>query len=433
MRRMPLFRLAAACLAAWSAAAVAQCIPGQVDTSYGANNTGYTQISPTLNNFIVHEGHGVDATGEAYLPSEPAIDSSFLSIASVVAVKKNGNRDLNFGGFGSIVAQPVGPSQDVTNAIDASGNHIVALLGTSGLTLTRYTLAGSLDPTFGAGTGFVTVPLSLGLGPWQVAAGADGSIFVAIGASPGAGGTRQPVVIKVTSAGALDPTFGSGGYSFFLPGHGVSSRATSIIPLASGALLVGGRVGETSTQTQFFVARLTATGAFDPTFAGAGLNIVDLRPGARLRPAPCARLARRCHRARGAHGACERSRNHHRGGHRADSPSTGTLDTRFTPSGTLVVPGATGFNVAVQNNGSIVTSGQQAVGVATTGTLVRITRTGAIDTSFGAAGTAVIPAPGFANSSVSDVLITGNKIVVHLPATDAANTTVADFAAGVCQ
>jgi uncharacterized delta-60 repeat protein len=85
---------------------------------------------------------------------------------------------------------------------------------------------------------------------------------------------------RLDAAGALDPAFGSGGYSPFAdfgpkPPAGIVQGANAIAPRAGGGWLVAGpapgeRVG---------LVAFTATGAVDPAFGSGGALAFDSNPG----------------------------------------------------------------------------------------------------------------------------------------------------------
>lgn len=66
-------------------------------------------------------------------------------------------------------------------------------------------------------------------------------------------------VARVTSTGAIDPTF---------TGAGPNNTVDTIIQQADGKYIVGGTFTTYNGVTANRVVRLTSTGAIDPTFAG---------------------------------------------------------------------------------------------------------------------------------------------------------------------
>src|SRR5579862_2090367 len=122
--------------------------------------------------------------------------------------------------------------------------------------------AGSLDPTFGSGgVSTITVP---GNNTGVVNAAvlqADGKIVV-----QGSFG-----VARVLPSGAVDTTFGVGGFAQ-APG---SDNFGAVALQSDGKILVAG-VGNTLTNVGFAVTRLNANGSLDTTFGGTGTVVVSL-------------------------------------------------------------------------------------------------------------------------------------------------------------
>ncbi|HST42936.1 MAG TPA: hypothetical protein VLK58_25655, partial [Conexibacter sp.] len=88
---------------------------------------------------------------------------------------------------------------------------------------------------------------------------AQGRLTVSGNGSNGSAGAV--LSIRLTPAGALDPTFGSGGRSSVPGPSGASDTTCGALPAPGGGLTVG--VGST-------LARITGTGASDPAFGPGG-------------------------------------------------------------------------------------------------------------------------------------------------------------------
>jgi len=251
------------------------------------------QISPVLNNEAEFETGLQDSQGNFLTLSSAAVDASGYPIAAILKIKASGARDLTYGGFGSVVpTTPPTAMASASLAIDGSDNAVIGMIGgdLGSIVLTRYTSAGLLDASYGT-AGSLTIPFPQGVapGPFNMKAATDGTVFIVGSAiNPNGIGPWQPIVIKVTPAGALDPYFLSSapavagsstpGINFFYAGSGgPTGRATDLhIDEADGTLLVGGRVGDNRTYNQFFVARMSlASGALDASFGNSGMTIVS--------------------------------------------------------------------------------------------------------------------------------------------------------------
>ena len=76
---------------------------------------------------------------------------------------------------------------------------------------------------------------------------------------------------QLLNAGALDPSFGTGGYTLAGP---LSAQAVQIQPL-NGDILAAGEVYPTSPGGDFRVVALTPSGTLDPSFGSGGSVTTD--------------------------------------------------------------------------------------------------------------------------------------------------------------
>jgi uncharacterized delta-60 repeat protein len=84
------------------------------------------------------------------------------------------------------------------------------------------------------------------------------------------GGWHQGFVVRLTSAGELDTTFGTGGKAI-IPYSGTGSDLVrSVLEDSQRRLLVAGRSGESNGDTSFAVARLLENGTLDTTYGTSG-------------------------------------------------------------------------------------------------------------------------------------------------------------------
>jgi uncharacterized delta-60 repeat protein len=142
---------------------------------------------------------------------------------------------------------------------------------------------GSFDTTFGQGgrahAGTTTVSLA---NCNAAAVQGDGKIVVAgWGQTTTAAGDY--VLARFTSAGVLDATFGSAGFTTTnfkssASSAGEDDKIMSLAILADGRILAGGEMLLTGPYTngRASFARYLSTGALDTTFAGTGTMTLDL-------------------------------------------------------------------------------------------------------------------------------------------------------------
>lgn len=234
------------------------------------------------------------------LPDGGALLGGVSGQIRIAHITADGSVDPNFGTGGTAVVGPISPLYSLAALLVQSDGRII-LVGGQGqastldgvpinsgqMLLVRLTAAGQTDTSFGqSGTALVTFPV--GRFSNTVATGAaiqpDGRIVlggkaVVSGQIVSSSWTTvsDPVAVRLTSDGQLDPTFGTGGRVVVIAATvRTYQRADStdgfraVQALADGRVLLAGRVS-TSVGDFGAAARLTANGQFDPTFGSAGL------------------------------------------------------------------------------------------------------------------------------------------------------------------
>ena len=260
---------------------------------------------------------------------------------------------------------------------------------------------GALDPTFGGGgwssAGFPSSAAGIAVQP-------DGKIVVA-----GPTASHDFGVARITPAGVYDDSFGSGGQAsvHFALGVG-NARALALQP--DGKIVVAGEYVDNETHSSHLaVARLNPDGSLDTTFGASGKALPDFRGW----PYSGAFAV-----------AVEADGKIVAGGYVSDQEgsiqfvvarltSSGQLDTSFGGLGWS----SAGFpsevlSLAVQPDGKIVIAGNS---VHDEFAVARITAGGVYDDSFGSGGQVTVGFPGNQGDAVfphSLALQTDGKIVV---------------------
>src|SRR6476469_6378967 len=144
----------------------------------------------------------------------------------------------------------------------------------------RLTPAGALDPSFGQGGKAV-----FQVGPnadlaQDVAIQPDGKIVVAGYSAQTDGQNTDFSAIRLTPAGRLDTSFGSGGAAIMptIPDSGFESLS-SLALLPDGRILLAGVSARPATAFDVTVMRMTATGQPDLTFGDQGRTVFPLGAG----------------------------------------------------------------------------------------------------------------------------------------------------------
>jgi uncharacterized delta-60 repeat protein len=192
------------------------------------------------------------APGGGFYVGYSVTSGGFLSLLKYDAT---GAHDDGFGTKGTVTFTDA--YLDPTGlALDSQGRPLVT--GGAQLSTVRYTTAGVPDDTFGT-KGLAIVSGNAATGQ-AVAAQADGTILVA-GAS-----ASSAAVVRYTDSGTADPGFGTAGILSFPQAN---LRVQRILPQTGGAaLLVGSTAGSTAG---ILLARVTAAGVLDTTFGTGGL------------------------------------------------------------------------------------------------------------------------------------------------------------------
>ena len=203
-------------------------------------------------------------------------------------------------------------------------------------------------------------------------------------------------VARLNPNGSLDTTFSGDGKLVF--SWGAISRATAVVVLPNGKILVGGFSGPEGGNMQ--VARLTATGALDGTFGTGGKAAVDFGGddfGAAI--------------ARQANGRILiAGRSTTAGAVVARLRANGVLDPIGGGDGRVTVGGGSLSAVLVQPDRKIIVAGN--AGSSAMMTVTRMRTTGAPDTTFDGDGTATIDFGSLADVGNDGALQGDGKIVV---------------------
>ena len=250
------------CVAAWAG-------PGDVDSQFGASGTGVT-----LSTFVGAAPYGLAviqqsdgkivvagaarASGVMYVArynADGSPDSSFHSSGFTTIPLSNGP-----GAAYALLQQPDGKL-----VITGSGQNNRA--GDNDIVVVRMNADGSLDTTF-ATTGIASVTGG-GLDEFGAAIirQSDGKLLVA-----GTSNTNRNYdyeFVRFNVDGTIDNTFGSSG-KLYVDVGGFDDQANAMVQQADGAIVATGYSRTSSGQTNISAVRLSAAGALDTTFGTGG-------------------------------------------------------------------------------------------------------------------------------------------------------------------
>ncbi|MEZ5842231.1 MAG: hypothetical protein R3D27_00675 [Hyphomicrobiaceae bacterium] len=201
---------------------------------------------------------------------------------ALVRYESDGTLDTTFGGGDGIVTTPIGASHEAGQSviIQPDGKIVVAGYASNGsnndFAIARYNPDGSLDPTFdGDGRALVAVGASADQG-YQVLLQPDGKLL--IGGFTHNGANLDFAVVRLEANGSLDTSFGSGtGKVTTAIGPG-DNFGYSMALQADGRILAAGPASN-GTDTDFAVARYNSDGSLDTTFGGTGFVTTPIGNG----------------------------------------------------------------------------------------------------------------------------------------------------------
>ncbi len=332
---------------------------GKVTTAIGSRGDGARSIIVQADGRILVAGNSNSGT-----QLNPNLDFALVRYTSAGAL------DTTFG-TGGKVTTPIGSSDDVSYdlAVQADGKILVVGYTVVGsdydLAMVRYTATGALDTTFGTG-GKVVTPV----GTWldigrSVTVQADGKIVV-VGNSANSGNPYDFAVVRYTSAGALDTSFGTGG-KVTTPIGTDDDRARGVVVLGDGKIVVSGDF-DNGTHSDFAVVRYTAAGALDATFGTGGKAttvIGGISEGGKMALQPDGKILLTGSYFNGSNYDLATVR----------FTAVGSLDTTFGTSGKVTTPIGSlndlGAGIALQEDRKIVVAGSTTVGTTSDFAVVR--------------------------------------------------------------
>jgi uncharacterized delta-60 repeat protein len=223
---------------------------GVLDQTFGTSGTATTHVGTSaMGPAIALQSDGsIVAAGASGSIESPPINEV------LVHYTPNGTLDMTFGGGTGMVFTDIGSSNNFANAlvvqpgalpvddkIIVAGHAFVNIpADTSDITLIRYNADGTLDTGFGTNGAVIT---SLG--------GFDNAFSVALYPAPdnrivvsgntGSGNAVRAAVLRFTPAGALDPSFGTGGIVTTSPrGPSTLASANAVLIQPDGSIVVVG-------------------------------------------------------------------------------------------------------------------------------------------------------------------------------------------------
>lgn len=395
--------------------------PGALDTSFG----GGKMMLPGGASDDYAYAAALQADGKLVIAGRAAEHGGDFAL---IRLDRDGNVDTSFGNGGRVLTDFAGSSETIyALAIQPDGKIVAAGVSTvagsgNDFALARYNVDGSLDASFGTG-GKVTTPV----GPDADTGSAvlvqpDGTILV--------GGDSNRVTTGVdfalaryTSAGALDPSFGTAGIALTpIAQFGARDSIYALARQADGKIVAAGGEGD------FTLVRYNADGSLDGGF-GTGGKVANLM-GSTIGAARAVALAPTGEIVVAGHAQHDVAL--------VRLTSAGALDATFGTGGKVVTRVSTtnwdeAQAVAIEAGGKLVVAGWVYEGGSSAGNfaVLRYDAAGALDAAFGDAGIVITPvAPGTkADQGMAMVLAPDARIpATRIVTAGFASNTNSDFA-----
>jgi uncharacterized delta-60 repeat protein len=191
-----------------------------------------------------------------------------------------GSLDTSFGGA---VTTAIGAGEDYAEAmaVQADGKILVAGRTRAGagddIALVRYMRDGSLDTGFGTGGKVSTAIGGQSEAAYAIAVQGDGKIIVA-GFTDVGPSNSDFALVRYNADGSKDTTFGTDGVVITAVGPG-ADRINAIVLQPDGKIVVGGDTNTASTGLDFALARYGTDGRLDTSFDGDGLVVTPIQAG----------------------------------------------------------------------------------------------------------------------------------------------------------
>jgi uncharacterized delta-60 repeat protein len=208
------------------------------------------------------------------------VQSLGRSTFALARFNPDGTSDAGFGSGGA-VATSFPDANDLDKgfgvAIQSDGKIVVAGESVPGsdssIGVARYTASGALDTTFDGDGLMVSGTAFVGMA-YDVAIDSAGRYV--LGGKKIVGSGSDWALARIDATGAFDTTFGTNGVvhtPIDLTGNNVSVRDLSLLP--DGRILAAGTTITTATGVDFSLARYNADGTLDATFGAGGKTTTD--------------------------------------------------------------------------------------------------------------------------------------------------------------
>jgi uncharacterized delta-60 repeat protein len=405
---------------------------GQLDTTF--NGTGFTMTDvghrPAVANASALQSDGkLVAVGRICTPNICSTGPNSLDKSVVVRYLASGALDTSFGTGGSVTI--TGMFNATAIAIDSSQRIVVGGVGLStfnggpkpSMAFARLTSSGTMDSAFNGGSTLVVQANNADEEVAAIALQGSGRIVGAGFVKPSA--WKDSAFVGITSAGALDTTFGSGGETI-VPTSTGDDQITALAFDAAGNIVGGGWTQVNASDNGFAAVRLGPNGALDTTF-GSPNGYVQVPFPADAQGFGIAIQGNNILLA----GRAFSTSSHTDDFALARLTSTGALDTTFNGTGQETDDVGNNTNVlyalTILPGGKILAAGQNSGFFA----IAQFLGNGGLDTTFGTAGVTTLRANFMAGAdSVRSLSVANNTAYMAGNASNAFGTAIVALGSG---
>jgi uncharacterized delta-60 repeat protein len=244
---------------------------GTLDTTFGSGGILTTLINAYTSKgaeAVAIQSDGKIVVAGTSSPTTGYIEPHYITLARY---NSNGTLDTTFGSGGSVISQlGSGDSEARAVVLQSDGKIVVGgwiiLNNQLQFTAASYNTNGTLDTTFGAGTGYAAFSTNTGsnaYGAYSVVMRPDGKI---VAAGMQLTTTQTWTLARFNTDGTLDSTFNGTG---IVPTT-VAGYADALALQSDGKIVVEGSMLN-PTYPQFELGRFNTDGSLDATFNGTGL------------------------------------------------------------------------------------------------------------------------------------------------------------------
>lgn len=245
---------------------------GALDTSFGSSGVAQLDFARSED---VAKSILFQPDGKILLGGEGRSAGGAYGVHALTRLSANGIVDTSFGSAGKVTTDFGRPSHAHALALQTDGKILAigeAYSGDDGgaAALARYNSDGTLDTSFGT-AGMVTLSIGSSANGHAVTVQADGKILIAGYALNPTTSQTQFFLARLSSNGSLDTSFGTSGVSQAAIGIGLNYCHSMQLQADGKILLAGGASLIAPANHDFALVRFNADGSLDSSFGKGGI------------------------------------------------------------------------------------------------------------------------------------------------------------------